>query len=108
MNIKRGYSYLINSSTKNNGRKCIVLDFLEGDMVKIKFMDTGRVGKSKLKDLQEITTVSKEDKIIQLHRKKYEINMLIEKEQEEIKAINRRIENYKLDLLCCENELNNL
>ncbi len=104
--IKLGYTYQINSVSKNNGRKCIVLEIADNNKAKIKFVDNRRIGKVSLHDLEEVPKViTREEKVTQMQNNKLEINMLIAEEHEKIKLIEKQIEEYRLDLLRYENEL---
>ncbi|MDP9675249.1 uncharacterized protein YcbK (DUF882 family) [Paenibacillus jamilae] len=107
--IQLGYTYQINNVNKNNGRKCIVLEFADNNKAKIKFVDNRRIGKVSLHDLEEVSEVmTREEKVTQMQNKKLEINMLIAEEYEKIKQIEKQIEEYRIELLCCENELTQL
>ncbi|MDY8021192.1 hypothetical protein [Paenibacillus polymyxa] len=107
--IQLGYTYQINNVSKNNGRKCIVLEIEDNNKARIKFVDNRRIGKVSLHDLEEVSGVmTREEKVTQMQNKKLEINMLIAEEYEKIKQIEKQIEEYRIELLCCENELTSL
>ncbi|KAF6620492.1 hypothetical protein HFE03_07505 [Paenibacillus sp. EKM102P] len=107
--IQLGHTYQINNVSKNNGRKCIVLETVDNNKAKIKFVDNRRIGKVSLYNLEEVPKVmTREEKVTQMQHKKLEINMLIAEEYEKIKLIEKRIEEYRIELLRCENELTKL
>lgn len=104
--VQLGRTYQINNVGKNNGRECIVLEIADNNKAKIKFVDNRRIGKVSLHDLEEVPKViTREEKVTQMQNKKLEINMLIAEEHEKIKLIEKKIEEYRLDLLRYENEL---
>jgi uncharacterized protein YcbK (DUF882 family) len=107
--IQLGHTYQINNVSKNNGRKCIVLEIADNNKAKIKFVDNRRIGKVSLHDLDELFEVAtREEKVAQMQNKKLELNMLIAEEYEKMKQIEKQIEKYRIELFRCETELTKL
>lgn len=107
--IKLYYTYIIepiSKDNKHNGRHCIIMKFESDEKATVKFTDTGRIGKIKLNDLNQIESI--EDKKLKAQERKVVVEQLLQDALLQRDELDKKIGLYRQELFNYKFELEKL